>query len=70
MQKIERTKSNPYEKKIDRSWISSFSNPPKINKKTIIKIDEERKITIKPQLLRSMSTRSDWGEGSSSARRA
>ena len=27
-----------------------------------------RKVTIKPQLLRSMSTRSDWREGSSSAK--
>ena len=38
----------------------------KINKKNVIKIDEEGKITIKPQLLRSMSTRSEWGEGSTS----
>ena len=34
----------------------------------MIKIDEEGKITIRPQLLRSMSTRSDWGEGSLSAK--
>ena len=34
----------------------------------MIKIDEERKITIKPQLFRSMSTRSDLEEGSSSAK--
>ena len=34
----------------------------------MIKIDEEGKITIKPQLLRSMSARSEWGEGSSSAK--
>ena len=61
MQKIHRIKSNPQEIKIDCSWISSFANPRKINKKNIIKIDEEVKITIKPQLLRSMSTRSDWG---------
>ena len=47
---------------------SSFANPTKINKKNVIKIDEDEKITIKPQLLRSTSTRSDWGEGSSSAR--
>ena len=59
MQKIQRIKSNPQEIKIDRSWISSFANPTKINKKNIIKIDEEGKITIKPQLLRNMSTISD-----------
>ena len=34
----------------------------------MIKIDKEGKITIKPQLLRSMSARSEWGEGSSSAK--
>ena len=68
MQKIQRIKSNPQDIKIDRSWISSFANPTKINKKNVIKIDEEGKITIKPQLLRSMSTRSEWGEGSSSAK--
>jgi len=68
MQKIQRIKSNPQDTKIDRSWISSFANPTKINKKNIIKIDEEGKITIKPQLLRSMSTRLDWEEGSSSAK--
>ena len=61
-------KSNPQEIKIDHLWISSFANPTKINKKNIIKIDEEGKIPIKPQLLRSMSTRSDQGEGSSSAK--
>ena len=66
MQKIQRIKSNPQELKINRSWISSFANPTKINKKNIINIDKESKITIKPQLLRSMSTRSVWGEGSSS----
>ena len=59
MQKIQMIKSNPQEIKIDRSWISSFANPTKINKKNIIKIDEEGKITIKPQLLRSMSARSE-----------
>ena len=58
MQKIQRIKSNPQEIKIDLLQISSFDNPTKINKKYIIKIDEEYKITIKPQLLRSMSTRS------------
>ena len=56
MQKIQRIKSNPQEIKIDRSWISSFANPTKINKKSITKIDEEGKITIKSQLLRSMGT--------------
>ena len=34
----------------------------------MIKIDEEGKITIKPQLLRGMSIRSEWGEGPSSAK--
>ena len=66
MQMIQRIKSNPQEIKIDRSWISDFANSTKINNKNIIKIDEEGKITIKLQLLRSMSTRSDWEEGSSS----
>ena len=42
--------------------------PTKINKKNVIKIDENGKLTIKPQLLRSMSARSKWGEGSSSAK--
>ena len=67
MQKIQRIKSNPQEIKIDRSLTSNFANPIKINKK-IIKIDKEGKITITPQLLRSMSTRSNWGEGSSYAK--
>jgi len=66
MQKIQRIKSNPQDIKINRSWISSFAHPTKINKKNVIKFDEEGKITIKPQLLRSMSTKSDWGEGFSS----
>jgi len=48
MQKIQRTKSNPQEIKIVRSWISSFVNRRKINKKNVIKIDENGKITIKP----------------------
>ena len=60
MQKIQRIKSNYQEIKMDNSQISSFVNPTKINKKNIIKIDEEGKITIKPQLLGSISTRSDW----------
>ena len=68
MQTIQRIKSHPHEIKINRSWISNFSNPTQINKKNIKKIDEEGKITMKPQLLRSMSTRSDWEEGSSSAK--
>ena len=34
----------------------------------MIKIDENGKIIIKPQLLRSMSTRSEWGERSSSTK--
>jgi len=55
MQKIQRIKSNSQEIKIDRSWISSFTNLTKNNKKNIIKMNEEGKITIKPQLLRSMS---------------
>ena len=60
MQKIQRTKFNPQEIKIDKSQITSFSNPSKINKKNVIKIDENGKITIEPQLLTSMSTRSEW----------
>ena len=69
MQKIQRIKSNPQEIKIDNLWISNFANPTKINKKNVIKIDEEGKITIRPQLLRSiMSTRSVWEEGFSSAK--
>ena len=58
MQKIQMIKSNSHEIKIGHSWISSFANPIKINKKNIIKIDED-KITIKSQLLRNMGTRSD-----------
>jgi len=58
LQKIQRIKFNPWEIKIEHSWISSFANPIKINKKNIIKIDED-KITIKSQLLRNMGTRSD-----------
>ena len=65
MQKIQRIKSNPANIKINHSWISNFANPTKINKKNVIKINKEGKIIIKSQLLRSMSTRSDWGEGSS-----
>ena len=68
MQKIPRIKSNPIEIKIDHSWISSFTNPTKINKKNVMKIYKNGKITIKPQLLRSMSTRSEWGEWSSSTK--
>jgi len=32
----------------------------------VIKIDENCKITIKPQLIGRMSTKLEWGEGSSS----
>ena len=59
MQKIQRIKSNPLEIKTDRSWILSFANPIKINKKNVIKIDENSKITIKIQLLGSKSSRSE-----------
>ena len=65
LQKIQRIKFNPKDIRIDKSWMKSFVNPTKINKKNIIKIEENGKITIKPQLLRSMSARSDWEEGSS-----
>jgi len=68
MEKIQRVKSNPQDIRIDKSWIASFANPTKINKKNVIKIDENGKITVKPQLLRSMSVGSEWGEGSSSAK--
>ena len=68
MQKIQRIMSNPQDIKINHSWISSFVNLTKINKKNIIKIDMEGKITIKPQLLRSMSKRSALEEGFSSAK--
>ena len=60
VQKIQQIKSNRQDIRIDKSWITSFVNPTKINKKNVIKIDEDGKITIKPQLLRSMSTRSEW----------
>ena len=60
MQKIQMIKSNSHEIKIGHSWISSFVNPIKIYKRNIIKIDEEGKITIKHQLLRNMTTKSDW----------
>jgi len=36
--------------------------------KYVIKIDEKGKITIKLQLLRSMSIRLEWKEGSSSTK--
>jgi len=68
MQKIQRIKSNPQDIRIDKSWIESFVNATKISKKNVIKIDENGKITIKPQLLRSMSARSEWGEDSPSAK--
>ena len=60
IQKTQRTKSNLHEIKIDKSWITTFANPTKTNKKSVIKINENGKIIIKPQLLRSMSTRSEW----------
>jgi len=47
-QKIQRIKFNYQDIKVDRSWVYSFVNPTKINKKNIIKIDENGKITIKP----------------------
>jgi len=59
MQKIQRIKFNTQDIRIDKSWIASFANPTKINKKNVIEIDENGKITIKPQLLRSMSVRSE-----------
>jgi len=62
IQKIQRIKFNPQEIKIDRSSISSFVNPTKINRKNVIKIDENGKITNKSQLLRNMSVGSEWGE--------
>ena len=65
MQKIQRINSNLHEIKINSSWISSFVTPIKINKKNVITIDKNDKITIKTQLLRSMRARSEWGEGSS-----
>ena len=40
-------KSNSQEIKIDKSWISNFAKPTKINKKNAIKIDENGKITMK-----------------------
>jgi len=50
MQKIQRIKSNPQEIKIDRPWISSFTNHTKINNKNLIKkINENGKTTTKPQ---------------------
>jgi len=66
MQKIQRIKFNPQNIRIDKLWTEIFVNPTKINKKNVIKIDENEKITIKPQLLRSMNARSEWREGSSS----
>jgi len=68
LQKIQRIKFNPQDIRIDKSWIASFANPTKINKKNMIKIYENGKITIKPQLVRNMSARTEWGEGSSLAK--
>ena len=57
MQKIRGIKSNPQKIKIDRSRISNFANPTKINKKKVLTIDKDNKIIVKRQLLRSMSAR-------------
>jgi len=54
MQKIQRIRANPQDIRINKSLIGGFSNPTKISKKNVIKIDENGKITIKPQLFRSM----------------
>ena len=43
MQKIQRIKSNMGAIKIDRSWICSFDNPTKVNKKNAIKNDKNEK---------------------------
>jgi len=48
MEKTQSIKSNPQDIRIDKFWIASFANPTKINKKNVIKIDENGKITIKP----------------------
>ena len=57
-QKNSKDKIQSEDIKIDRSWISNFASHTKINNKNVIKIDENEKITIKPQLLISMSARS------------
>ena len=61
-------KSNPRDMKINRLQMSSFINRTKINKKNVIKIDENSELIIKLQLLRSMSARSKWKKGTSSAK--
>ena len=66
--KTQRIKSNPQNIKMDRSWISSFANPTNVNKKNSIKVDKNRKITIKLKLLRSISARLEWEGGSSLAK--
>ena len=43
MQKIQRIKSNTQDIRIDKSQIASFANSTKINKKNMIKIDEDGK---------------------------
>ena len=68
MQKIQRIKFNPQDIRVDKSWTACFANPTKLDKKNAIKSDENGKITMKSQLLRSMSTKSEWGEGSSSTK--
>jgi len=52
MQDTQRIKPNSYEIKINRSWISSFTNSTKINKKNVIKVIEDDKITIKLQIIK------------------
>ena len=43
MQRTQRIKSNPQDIRIDKSWIESFVNPTKMNKKNVIKINENGK---------------------------
>ena len=52
MQDTQRIKPNSYEIKINGSWISSFANSTKINKKNVIKFIEDDKITIKLQIIK------------------
>ena len=66
MQKNQRIKCNLLKIKIYSLRYLALPIVKKVNKKNIIKIDENGKITIKHQLLRSMSTRSERGQGSSS----
>lgn len=41
-------KFNLHEIKIERSWISSFANPTKINKKNVTNIFENGKLQLNP----------------------